>query len=73
MTTKNQTISKQNDTYSFANGYLMKRELNSKTPNGCRMAGRWVLRDGSGKLIDFDQYSNDIAERQNLDLYNLIH
>lgn len=50
----------------------MKREWESKTPGGCRMAGRWVLRDGSGKLIDFDKYGNDIAERQNLDLYNLI-
>jgi hypothetical protein len=70
MTNKKLAISKKNGTYYFTNGYLMKRESESKTPNGCRMAGRWVLRNGCGKLIDFDLYINDIAERQNLELYN---
>jgi len=73
MRTKIQTVSSENGIYSFANGHSMSRELESKTPNGCRMAGRWALRDKNNQLVDFDQYSNDIAERQNLDLYNLIH
>jgi hypothetical protein len=64
-------VAKKANHYSFENGHVMKREWDTCTPNGVKISGRWALRDNEGKLIDFDQYSNDIAERNNLDLYNL--
>lgn len=46
----------------------MKREY-GETPNGNSMSGRWVLRDKAGIMLDFDQYSNDLAERHSLRLF----
>jgi len=42
--------------------WMMRREWGD-TPNGNPLGGRWVLRDEKGNWIDFDQYSNDLAER----------
>ncbi len=53
--------------YHGSDGCTLQREYGS-TPNGNAMAGRWVLRDTNGTMIDFDQYRNDIAERNNLEL-----
>lgn len=69
---KTQTVSKNGEVYTFDNGFTMKREWETKTPNGNRMGGRWVLRDINGSLLEFDLYANDIACRYNLDLYNLV-
>lgn len=49
-------------------GLLLKREY-GKTPNGNEVNGRWVLRSSDGEWIDMDKYSNDLADRNNLDLY----
>ena len=59
----------KNDTYlpDPESGLSMKREW-GLTPNGNEMGGRWVLRDKDGKIIDFDSYRNDIAERNNISL-----
>lgn len=40
----------------------MRREY-CLTPNGNEMNGRWVLRDITGKMIDFDQYRSNLTER----------
>ena len=47
--------------------WTMTREY-GHTPNGNPINGRWVLRDNNGTWIDFDKYSNDLAERNNLKL-----
>ena len=52
----------KNEEYRSAVGHVMQRE-NGLTPNGNKVGGRWVLRDKNGKWIDFDQYRNDLAER----------
>jgi hypothetical protein len=49
-------------------GWTMKREYETHTPNGNKMNGRWVLRDENDAIVDFDTYSNDIADRNNLAL-----
>lgn len=54
--------------YASPVGLSVAREHDSLTPNGNPMAGRWVLRDGAGALVDFDQYRNDLAERNDLRL-----
>ena len=52
-----------------ADGRLsMKREF-GVTPHGNPMAGRWVVRDSTGTMMDFDQYANDLAERHGLKLF----
>lgn len=56
------------DRYEADNGFVLAREY-GKTPNGNPMGGRWVLRDDKRNMVDFDQYSNDIAERHNLRLH----
>jgi hypothetical protein len=53
--------------YASDDGYVMQREY-GKTPNGNNLDGRWVFSDPSGQLIDFDQYRNDLAERNNFQL-----
>jgi hypothetical protein len=53
---------------SPTNGWTMKREYDTLTPNNNKMNGRWVLRDENDNVFDFDSYSNDIAERNNLKL-----
>lgn len=60
---KIKAVTKEQGLYYFANGYCMKRENETLTPGGNKMSGRWVLRDSYGELVDFDKYSNDIAER----------
>lgn len=57
--------------FYFVNGCCMKREIETLTPGGNKMAGRWVLRDINGEFLDYHQYSNDLAERHDLDLYVL--
>ena len=46
----------------------MKREYGT-TPNGNPMSGRWVLRDTGDVMLDFEKYSNDLAERHALKLF----
>ena len=49
----------------------MSRFQNLKTPNGNKLNGRWgLIKDG--KLIDFDQYRNDLAERNDIKLVSII-
>ena len=58
-------MSMDNLKYEFDNGSTLQRE-NGKTPNGNKMGGKWVLRDNTGALVDFDTYRNDVAERNGL-------
>lgn len=51
--------------YTCQGGGQVRRE-HGRTPNGSPMGGRWVYRDATGGLVDFDQYLNDIMERNNL-------
>lgn len=60
-----------NISYDIASAYKLAREYDTHTPNGNRLGGRWVLRDQSGKLIDYDRYINDLAERYSIELYNV--
>lgn len=53
--------------YKSEEGCTVKREY-GKTPNGNDFNGNWVYRDIKGTLIDFDQYRNDLAERNNIEL-----
>ena len=69
--TKINTASKTNDVYTFTDDSTMQREQDTLTPNGCKMNGRWVYRDSGNNMLGFDKYSNDLAERFSLDLYNL--
>lgn len=62
---KTQMIRINDDRYEGEDGCVMAREY-GKTPNGNNMNGRWVLREAQGAMVDFDQYSNDLAERNNL-------
>ena len=54
--------------FNSDSGLILKREY-GKTPNGNNVGGRWVLRSSDGNWIDMDMYSNDLADRNNLDLY----
>lgn len=54
--------------YLSSDGLSVARERDTLTPNGNPMAGRWALRDGAGTLVDFDQYRNDLAERNSIKL-----
>lgn len=56
------------EVYRLPNGEELQRETASLTPNGNKMNGRWVLRNKEGDLIDFDQYRNDLAERNNFEI-----
>lgn len=53
-------------------GLVLSREWNSKMPNGEPMSGWWVLRDAEGKMVDYDQYRNDIASRHDLTLNDML-
>ena len=53
------------DKYATEDGWMMRREY-GETPNGNPVAGRWVLRNQRGEWIDFDKYSSDLAERNDL-------
>ncbi len=68
---KIKVTSKQKEVYVLENGCVLKREWDSKTPKGRRMAGRWVLRDKNGEIIDFNESRNDLADRQHIVLYEL--
>jgi len=46
-------------------GMTMARE-EGLTPNGNEMNNKWVLRDDTGTMIDFDQYRSDLAERNDI-------
>lgn len=52
----------EDDGYRSEAGHTMRREY-CLTPNGNEMNGRWVLRDITGKMIDFDKYRSDLMER----------
>ncbi|MCF2902438.1 hypothetical protein L1267_18880 [Pseudoalteromonas sp. OFAV1] len=56
------------DSYTLDNGYTLKREFDTLTPNGNRLNGRWALRNSQGELVDFDKYRNDLASRQGISL-----
>lgn len=51
--------------YPVQGGGQVRREY-GKTPNGNQIGGRWVYRDAVGAVIDFDQFRNDLFERNNL-------
>jgi hypothetical protein len=53
------------DKYATEDGWIMRREF-GETPNGNPVAGRWVLRNARGEWVDFDKYSSDLAERNNM-------
>ena len=53
------------DGYVTEQGGIVKREY-GLTPNGNPLSGRWVYRDATGKLIDFDRYRHDLFEHNNL-------
>ena len=55
------------DPYTSDDGWTMARE-EGLTPNGNQLNNRWVLRDNTGKFIDFDQYRHDLAERNNCEI-----
>ena len=57
----------ENKRYASEDHWTMTREY-GETPNGNPINGRWVLRDHRGWWVDFDKYSNDLAERNNLKL-----
>nr|OQX98428.1 MAG: hypothetical protein B6I27_02635 [Erwiniaceae bacterium 4572_131] len=57
--------------YKFKTGCKLQKEY-GKTPNGIKLNGRWVLRDKDNIFIDFDMYVNALAERNNLELINLL-
>jgi hypothetical protein len=50
------------DGYRSEAGDTMRREF-CLTPGGNEMNGRWVLRDITGKMIDFGRHRSDLAER----------
>lgn len=58
------------NSYISSQGLSIHREY-GKTPNGNDMSGRWVLRDSKNNMIDFDQYRNDLADRNNLILIEM--
>lgn len=47
--------------------YTMQRGY-GKSPNGNNLYLKWVLRDNTGKFIDFDTYRHDLAERNDIRL-----
>jgi len=47
--------------------YTIKRE-SGKSPNGNKFRHRWVLRENTGKFIDFDQFRHDLAERNKINI-----
>ncbi len=49
----------------YSNGRFKMQRETGETPNGNEMNNKWVLRDND-KLIDFDAYRHDIAERNNI-------
>lgn len=49
-------------------GLVMKREYETLTENGNKMAGRWVLRTVDNKTIDYDKYRNDLASAWDIQL-----
>ena len=56
--------------YASEDGWLIRREWGD-TPNGNPLDGRWVLRNEKGEWVDFDAYLNDLADRNEIDLYSL--
>lgn len=54
-----------NQVYTSDCGYTMRREKKGTTPNGNPIGNRWVLRK-EGEFVDFDQYRNDLAERNEM-------
>lgn len=55
--------------YTIKDLGIIAREWESLTENKNSMNGRWVLRDECGCLLDYDQYINDLAERNCIRLY----
>lgn len=66
---KIKALKKADGVYIFENNSFMQRESDTLTPNGCKMNGRWVYRDADKKMLGFDRYRNDLAERFSLDIY----
>ena len=56
---------KRNEIYKSQKGHTMQRE-NGKTPNGNELNGRWVLRSPDNEFVDFDDYHQDLANRNGL-------
>lgn len=53
--------------HESSDGHVIMAREYGQTPNGNPMAGRWVLRK-NGVLLDFDVFSNDLAERHHLNI-----
>lgn len=53
--------------YLSETGMKLSRE-HGLTPNGNPLGGQWVLRDKDGTMVAFDQYRNDLAERNQVNL-----
>jgi hypothetical protein len=62
-------VKRTGELYEFEDGSTMQREYDGLTVNGNKYNGRWVLRDECGFVIDYNFYANDLAERNELDLY----
>lgn len=56
-----------NDEYRSDKGHTVKREY-GKTPEGNALGGRWVYRNTKGVMKDFDQYREDLAQRNHIEL-----
>jgi hypothetical protein len=52
--------------YVSATGHTMKREYGTKTPNGNKMDGHWVVRDKNKRFVDFHTHSNDLIDKHGL-------
>ncbi len=57
----------ENQSFTFDNGYTMKRE-EGYSPNRCPFNGKWVVRDAQGNYLDHSRYRHDLAELFNFDL-----
>lgn len=71
MILKKTIIPKSFDYMYSGEGYIMKREY-GESPSGGLFRGRWVLRDNNNNIIDFDPYRNNIAERNNIELIQVV-
>lgn len=68
-TQKKKAFKVSDNHYTFEDGFVLKREFGTITPNGNKINGFWVYRNAQGDFIDYNQYINDIECQYNLCLY----
>lgn len=56
--------------YVTVEGGRICREYKTLTPNGNQLCGRSAYRNAKNELVDFDQYINDLASRNNLNIHS---